>query len=117
MADGRMVSPHWGGSTNPDGGLKKPKVAVAEAAAKNKVKRTERAATKATVRERWLKHREVLDGRKQWQGSRCFDQWLLGQGERVLDGLQEAEEAELPKVCCYCAVFADLSVCRSGNGT
>ena len=44
-------------------------------------------------------------------------QWLLEQGERVLDGLQEAEEAELPKVCCYCAVFADLSVCRSGNGT
>ena len=54
MADGRMVSLHWGGSTNPDGGLKKSKVAPAEAAAKNKVKRTERAATKATVRECWL---------------------------------------------------------------
>ena len=65
MADGRIESPHWGGSTNPDGGLKKPKVAVAEAAAKNKAKRTGRAATKATVRERWLKHGEVLDGRKQ----------------------------------------------------
>ena len=69
MPDGRMVSPHWGGSTNPDGGLKKPAVAPAAKKAKNKVKRTERAATKATVRERWLKHREVLDGRKQWQGS------------------------------------------------
>ena len=32
-----MVSPHWGGSTNPDGGLKKPKVAVAEAAANRAV--------------------------------------------------------------------------------
>ena len=56
-----MVSPHWGGSTNPDGGRKKPTVAPAEAAAKNKVKRTDRAAAKATARERWLRHREVLD--------------------------------------------------------
>ena len=116
-ADDRIVSPHWGGSTNPDGGLTIPKVAPTDAAAKDKIKRTERAATKATVGERRLQHREVLDGCKPWQGSRCFNRWLLEQGECVLDGFQEAEEAELPRVCCYCAVFVDRSVCRRDNGT
>ena len=77
--------------------------------AKNKAARTGRAATKKAVRTRWLKHREMLDERKQWQGSRCFDQWLLEQGESSLDGMQEEEEAEMPQVCCHCAVFANLS--------
>ena len=44
-----MVSLHWGGSTNPDGSTKKSKVAPAEAAAKNKVKRAESNSEGALV--------------------------------------------------------------------
>ena len=61
------------------------------------------------MRERWVEQRELLEGRKQWQGPRCFDAWLLAQGERTLDQMQDAEVADLPKVCCRCAVFADFS--------
>ena len=50
-------------------------------------------------------------------GQSVLRQSILEQSERVLDGLQEAEEAELPKVCCCCAMLGKLSVCRSGNGT
>jgi hypothetical protein len=32
----------------------------------------------------------------------------LAQGERTLDQMQDAEVADLPQVCCRCAVFADL---------
>ena len=109
MPDGREVSKFWGGATNPDGSAKKKKMPQEQVAGRKKVARTKRAATKAAMRERWVEHRKLLDGRKQWQGPRCFDAWLLTQGERALDNMQEAEAAEMPKVCCRCAVFADFS--------
>ena len=108
MPDGREVSPFWGGATNPDGTLKKKKAAPDEAKGKKKDARAKRSASKAGMRERWIEQRELLEGRKQWQGPRCFDAWLLAQGERTLDQMQDAEVADLPQVCCRCAVFADL---------
>ena len=107
MPDGREVSPFWGGATNPDGTLKKKKAAPDEAP--EKAARAKRSASKAGMRERWVEQRELLEGRKQWQGPRCFDAWLLAQGECTLDQMQGAEVADLPKVCCRCAVFADFS--------
>ena len=109
MPDGREVSPFWGGATNPDGTLKKKKAAPDEAKGKKKAARAKRSASKAGMRERWVEQRELLEGRKQWQGPRCFDAWLLAQGERALDQMQDAEVAEMPKVCCCCAMFADFS--------
>ena len=109
MPDGREVSKFWGGAENPDGTLKKKKLPEGQAKGRKKVARTKRAATKAAIRERWVEQRELLDGRKQWQGPRCFDAWLLAQGERTLDDMQGAEVADLPKVCHCCAEFADFS--------
>ena len=109
MPDGREVSPFWGGATNPDGTLKKKKAAPDEAKGKKKAARAKRSASKAGMRERWVEQRELLEGRKQWQGPRCFDAWLLAQGERALDQMQDAEVAEMPKVCYCCAMFADFS--------
>ena len=108
MLDGREVSPFWGGSQNPDGSLKRKKAAPEEAKAKKQAARMQRAASKAALRTRWLKRREALEGRKQWQGSRTFDAWLLEQGECALDKMDEAETAEMPQVCHRCAVFADF---------
>ena len=72
MPDGREVSKFWGGATNPDGSAKKKKMPQEQVAGRKKVARTKRAATKAAMRERWVEHRKLLDGRKQWQGPRCF---------------------------------------------
>ena len=109
MPDGREVSLYWGGATNPDGSLKKEKMPEGQAKVRKKGARTKRAGTKAAIRERWVEQRKLLDGRKQWQGPRCFDAWLLAQGERALDQMQDAEVAEMPQVCHCCAVFADFS--------
>jgi hypothetical protein len=84
------------------------KAAPEEAKAKKQAARTQRAASKAVLRTRWLKRREALEVRKQWQGSRTFDAWLLEQGEFALNKMDEAEAAEMPQVCHRCAVFADL---------
>ena len=109
MPDGREVSLYWGGATNPDGSLKKEKMPEGQAKVRKKGARTKRAGTKAAIRERWVEQRKLLDGRKQWQGPRCFDAWLLAQGERALDQMQDAKVAEMPQVCHCCAVFADFS--------
>ena len=77
MPDGREVSSFWGGSQNPDGSIKRKKAAPEEANAKKQAARTQRAASKAALRTCWLKRKEALEGRKQWQGSRTFDAWLL----------------------------------------
>ena len=77
MPDGREVSPFWGGATKPDGTLKKKKMPEGQAQGRMKVARTKRAATKAAMRERWVEQRKRLEGRKQWQGPRCFDAWLF----------------------------------------
>ena len=108
MPDGRKVSAFWGGAHNPDGTRKKKKALPEQAKGKRKAARTARAASKAEVRGRWVKQKATLEARKQWQGSRCFDKWLLQQGERTLDELAGAEAAAMPQVCHCCAVFADF---------
>ena len=109
MPDGREVSAFWGGADNPDGTRKKKKALPEQAKGKKKAARAARAASKAEVRGRWVKQKATLEARKQWQGSRCFDKWLLQQGERTLDELAGAEAAAMPQVCHCCAVFADFS--------
>jgi len=110
MPDGREVSAFWGGAENPDGTRKKKKALPEQAKGKRKAARAKRAATKAEVRGRWVKQilKATLEARKQWQGSRCFDKWLLQQGERTLDELAGGEAAAIPQVCHCCAVSADV---------
>ena len=110
MPDGREVSAFWGGAENPDGTRKIKKALPEQAKGKRKAARAKRAATKAEVRGRWVKQilKATLEARKQWQGSRCFDKWLLQQGERTLDELAGGEAAAMPQGCHCCAVFADF---------
>jgi hypothetical protein len=64
MPDGMEASLFSGGSQNPDGSIKRKKTAPEDAKAKKQAARTQRAASKAALRTRWLKRRETLEGGK-----------------------------------------------------
>jgi hypothetical protein len=96
------VSAFWGGSKNPNGSRKRSKLVPEEAAAKQKVNEQQRAARKADMRRRFLKHRVALEGRNQWQGTRKYDEWLMETAGRALGDREEAEAAIMPPVLLLC---------------
>ena len=98
MPDGREVSKFWGGSVNPDGSLKKKKMPVEQVAGKQKAARTKRAGTKAVVRQRFLDYRATQEKRKQFDGPRTFDAWLLHVAGEHMESADSADAAPMPQV-------------------
>ena len=88
-----------GGVTkNPDGSLKKQKMPVGEAAGKKQAARTKRAATKAAVRQRFLHYMGVQERRKQFDGPRTFDAWLLHVASEHMESADGADAAPMAQV-------------------
>jgi hypothetical protein len=98
MPDGREVSLFWGGSRNPDGSLKKQKMPGGEVVGRKKAARTNRAAAKAAVRQRFLDYREVQERRKLFDGPRTFEAWLLHVANERLESADSADAAPIPQV-------------------
>ena len=98
MADGREVSRFWGGAKNPDGSLKKQKMPAGEVVGRKKAARTKRAATKAEVRQRFLRYRGEQERRKQFDGPRTFDAWLLHVASEHMQSADSADAAPMSQV-------------------
>ena len=101
MADGRVVSAHWGENWKLDGTAKKKKRFEGKDAIKARVKETEarRAARRKAVRELFVCRRDMLEKLKLWRGPRKFEEWVLEQAEQALGGGDQAAAAEMPQVC------------------
>ena len=103
-----------GGAKNPNGSLKKQKMPAGEVVGRKKAARTKRAATKAEVRQRFLRYRGEQERRKQFDGPRTFDAWLLHVASEHLDSTNNADPAPMPQVrsellcllSCVCAEVA-----------
>jgi hypothetical protein len=97
LASGKEASPHWGGSTNPDGSKKK--VAKYDTKEKQTSRQNEngklRTQRKAKVRKSFLQRRTEVEKNGKWPGPRKFEEWLLALGERVLDGSNDENKLQV----------------------
>ena len=117
MPDGREVSKFWGGSKNPDGSAKKKRMPVEQVAGKKKAARTKRAGTKAAVRQRFLDYRATQEKRKQFDGPRTFDAWLLHVAGEHMESADSADAAPMPQVLIELLCLLNFGVHRSGTRT